>query len=82
MTTRRDFLQTTAAAGMTMALPMGAQAQAGEGIRLGLLTVKTGPLASGGIDMEKLKQLADLHTAGILSDEEFTAAKAKVLADA
>ena len=37
---------------------------------------------SGGIDMEKLKQLADLHTAGILSDEEFTAAKAKVLADA
>ena len=39
MTTRRDFLQTTAAAGMTMALPMGAQAQAGEGIRLGLLTV-------------------------------------------
>ena len=53
MTTRRDFLQTTAAAGMTMALPMAAQAQAGEGIRLGLLTVKTGPLASGGIDMER-----------------------------
>ena len=37
---------------------------------------------SGGIDMEKLKQLADLHTAGILSDEEFAAAKAKVLAEA
>ncbi len=53
MTTRRNFLQTTAAAGMTMALPMAAQAQAGEGIRLGLLTVKTGPLASGGIDMER-----------------------------
>ncbi|PIT77400.1 ABC transporter substrate-binding protein [Limnohabitans sp. JirII-29] len=53
MTTRRDFLQTTAAAGMTMALPMAAQAQAGEGIRIGLLTVKTGPLASGGIDMER-----------------------------
>ena len=53
MTTRRDFLQTTAAAGVTMALPMGAQAQSGEGIRLGLLTVKTGPLASGGIDMER-----------------------------
>ena len=35
---------------------------------------------AGGIDMEKLKQLADLHTAGILSDEEFAAAKAKVLA--
>jgi hypothetical protein len=40
------------------------------------------PAPSGGIDMEKLKQLADLHTAGILSDEEFAAAKAKVLADA
>jgi len=47
------LLQTTAAAGVTMALPMAAQAQAGEGIRLGLLTVKTGPLASGGIDMER-----------------------------
>jgi type II secretory pathway component PulF len=29
--------------------------------------------------MSKLKQLADLHTAGVLSDEEFTAAKAKIL---
>jgi hypothetical protein len=36
--------------------------------------------AAGGIDMEQLKQLGDLHTAGILSDEEFAAAKAKVLA--
>ena len=36
--------------------------------------------AGGGIDMEKLKQLGDLHAAGILSDEEFAAAKAKVLA--
>jgi hypothetical protein len=37
---------------------------------------------SGGIDMAKLQQLGDLHTAGILSDEEFAAAKAKVLAGA
>ena len=29
--------------------------------------------------MAKLKQLADLHTAGILTDEEFAAAKAKIL---
>jgi hypothetical protein len=36
--------------------------------------------AAGGIDMAQLKQLADLHTAGILSDEEFAAAKAKILA--
>ena len=29
--------------------------------------------------MAKLQQLADLHSQGVLSDEEFTAAKAKVL---
>ena len=29
--------------------------------------------------MVKLQQLADLHTQGVLSDEEFAAAKAKVL---
>ena len=52
MTTRRHFLQGTAAASMSMALPSMAQNQ-GEPMRLGLLTVKTGPLASGGIDMER-----------------------------
>jgi len=35
--------------------------------------------ASTGIDMDQLKQLADLHSAGVLSDEEFAAAKAKLL---
>ena len=35
--------------------------------------------APAGIDMAQLKQLGDLHTAGILSDEEFAAAKAKLL---
>jgi hypothetical protein len=30
-------------------------------------------------DVAKLQQLADLHSQGVLSDEEFTAAKAKVL---
>jgi len=29
--------------------------------------------------MSKLKQLADLHTAGVLTDEEFATAKAKIL---
>ena len=29
--------------------------------------------------MEKLKQLGDLHKSGVLTDEEFTAAKAKIL---
>jgi type VI protein secretion system component VasK len=38
--------------------------------------------AAGGLssdDMSKLKQLADLHTAGALSDAEFDAAKQKIL---
>ena len=30
--------------------------------------------------MEQLKQLGELHESGVLSDEEFAAAKAKVLA--
>jgi hypothetical protein len=34
---------------------------------------------AGGIDMEQLKKLGDLHAAGILTDEEFAAAKAKLL---
>jgi hypothetical protein len=37
------------------------------------------PAETGGIDMAQLQQLGDLHTAGILSDEEFAAAKAKLL---
>ena len=35
--------------------------------------------SAGGIDMQQLKQLGELHDAGVLSDEEFAAAKAKVL---
>jgi hypothetical protein len=31
------------------------------------------------IDMAQLKELGDLHAAGVLSDEEFVAAKAKIL---
>jgi hypothetical protein len=37
------------------------------------------PAAPAGIDMDQLKQLGDLHTAGVLTDEEFAAAKAKLL---
>jgi branched-chain amino acid transport system substrate-binding protein len=51
---RRDFLKSVAGAGVAAAaggVPL-AHAQA-EPIRVGLLTVKTGPLASGGIDMER-----------------------------
>lgn len=50
---RRNFVKTVAGAGIaTVAAPYVARAQA-EAMRLGLLTVKTGPLASGGIDMER-----------------------------
>jgi soluble lytic murein transglycosylase-like protein len=35
--------------------------------------------AAGGIDMEKLKQLGELHAAGVLTDEEFADAKSKLL---
>jgi type II secretory pathway component PulF len=38
------------------------------------------PQAAPGNDLtEQLQQLAQLHTAGVLSDEEFAAAKAKLL---
>ena len=46
---RRRFVQAAAA---TSAFPGIAFSQSGN-IRLGLMTVKTGPLASGGIDMER-----------------------------
>jgi branched-chain amino acid transport system substrate-binding protein len=48
---RRRFVQATAAASLLgNAFSLKAQ---GSPIRLGLMTVKTGPLASGGIDMER-----------------------------
>ena len=48
--TRRRFVQATGAAAAAAALPV--RGQTGP-IRVGLMTVKTGPLASGGIDMER-----------------------------
>jgi branched-chain amino acid transport system substrate-binding protein len=47
---RRRFVQAAGAVALGAALPARAQ---GEPIRVGLVTVKTGPLASGGIDMER-----------------------------
>jgi Short C-terminal domain len=39
------------------------------------------PAPSGGDDMlDQLKQLGELHDAGVLTDEEFAAQKAKILA--
>jgi branched-chain amino acid transport system substrate-binding protein len=51
--TRRRFVQ--AAAASSLGVSLGVKAQSGP-IRLGLMTVKTGPLASGGIDMERALQ--------------------------
>ena len=52
--TRRKFIKATGTGFAVSALGLPAIAQAqGEPIRVGLMTVKTGPLASGGIDMER-----------------------------
>src|SRR3954471_4007500 len=58
---RRRFVQTAGAVSLLNALPVSAQSAP---IRLGLMTVKTGPLASGGIDMERaLTQYLKEHNA-------------------
>jgi len=57
MQSRREFVKGAAAAAATVSLPGLAQAQSGEPVKVGLLTVKTGPLASGGIDMERALQM-------------------------
>ena len=50
---RRRFVGTLAGTGLAaMAAPSVASAQSSEPIRVGLLAAKTGPLASGGIDMD------------------------------
>jgi branched-chain amino acid transport system substrate-binding protein len=49
---RRRFVQASGAAAASLGLPGISFSQSGS-LRLGLMTVKTGPLASGGIDMER-----------------------------
>src|SRR5215475_15551158 len=49
---RRTLLKGAAAAGLAVAAPAVLRAQ-GAPFKLGLLTVKTGPLAQGGIQMEQ-----------------------------
>jgi branched-chain amino acid transport system substrate-binding protein len=54
MANRREFLQGTAAASIGIALPRFAGAQASaDTLRIGLMAVKSGPLASGGVDLER-----------------------------
>src|SRR3981189_3748660 len=50
--TRRRFIQATGAGAAALGMPTIAQSQTGA-IRVGLMTVKTGPLTSGGVDMER-----------------------------
>ena len=49
---RRRFIQATGTAAAVSTFP-GISFSQGNPLRLGLMTVKTGPLASGGIDMER-----------------------------
>ena len=65
---RRTFLAGTALAAATLPLPAFAQAKP---VRVGLLTVKTGPLATGGIQMEQ-------GTTRFLKDRNYTLAGRKV----
>jgi len=50
--TRRRFIQASGAGTVALGLPSISHSQTGP-IRIGLMTVKSGPLASGGIDMER-----------------------------
>src|SRR5437868_12645638 len=65
--TRRTFLKGTAVA---LAMPAPAFAQQ-KPVKIGLLTVKTGPLAAGGIQMEQ-------GTLCFLKDRNYTLAGRKV----
>src|ERR1700739_942295 len=51
--TRRDLMQVGAAMTLAGFAGKAAAAESAGSVRVGLLTVKTGPLASGGIDMER-----------------------------
>ena len=67
---RRKFLAGTAAAAATASLPMPANAQNAP-MKIGLLTVKTGPLAAGGIHFEE-------GITAFLKDKNFTLSGRKI----
>ena len=72
MISRRQFVSGVAGAGIaSLALPHPVEAQNGEPIRIGMLAAKTGPLASGGIDME-------LAMVMFLKERDYTLAGRKV----
>ena len=55
---RRDLMQATAATTLAGFVGDAAAAEMTGAVRVGLLTVKTGPLASGGIDMERARDVS------------------------
>jgi len=67
---RRKFLAGAAAAAATASLPMPANAQNAQ-MKIGLLTVKTGPLAAGGIHFEE-------GITAFLKDKNFTLSGRKI----
>ena len=67
---RREFLAGAAGAAVTVSLAFPAIAQP-KPVRIGVLTVKTGPLAAGGIQMEQ-------GTIRLLKDRSYTLAGRKV----
>jgi branched-chain amino acid transport system substrate-binding protein len=67
---RRRFLLGTAGAALASTMPLPALAQQ-KSVKIGLLTVKTGPLAAGGIQMEQ-------GTLCFLKDRNYTLAGRKV----
>ncbi len=68
---RRRFLMGTGAAAATAALPLRVSFAQNAPLKLGLLTVKSGPLAQGGIQMEQ-------GLTAFLKDKNFTLAGRKV----
>src|SRR5262249_56691632 len=67
---RREFLAGAASAAVSTSLAFPAIAQP-KPVRIGLLTVKTGPLAAGGIQMEQ-------GTIRFLKDRSYTLAGRKI----
>src|SRR5438128_11216677 len=67
---RRGFLAGAAGVAVTASLPFPAIAQ-NKPVKIGLLTVKTGPLAAGGIQMEQ-------GTIRFMKDRNYTLAGRKV----
>ena len=63
---RRTFTQRAGAIAMAATLPMPAIAQ-DKPVKIGLLTVKTGPLAQGGLQMEQGINLFLKHRGGKLA---------------